>query len=87
MTEETVYTWEEVAKHDNDADLWVVIHDKVYDLTKYQLEHPGGPIVLMNRAGKHASQVFDQASHSKNATDNIMPRYKIGKIDPNSIML
>jgi cytochrome b5 len=87
MTEETVYTWEEVAKHCTDEDLWIVIHDKVYDVSKYQLEHPGGPIVLMNRAGKHASQAFEQASHSKNAIENVMPKWKIGKIDPNSVML
>ncbi len=41
----------------------------------------------MNRAGKHASQAFEQASHSKNALQNVMPKYRIGKIDPNSTML
>lgn len=81
-----MYTWEEVAKHNKDDDVWIVIHDKVYDVTKYQLEHPGGPIVLMNRAGKNASLAFEQASHSKNAIENVMPKYRIGKIDPNSMM-
>ena len=58
MTSEGVYTWEEVAKHNTDSDIWIVINDKVFDVSKYQLEHPGGPIVLMNRAGKHASLAF-----------------------------
>ena len=40
----------------------------------------------MNKAGKNASYAFDQASHSNNAKENVMPRYRIGKIDPNSTM-
>lgn len=75
-----------MAKHNTDSDVWLVINDKVYDVSQYQLEHPGGPIVLMNRAGKHASHAFELASHSKNATENVMPKYLIGKIDPNSNM-
>ena len=86
MTEEKVYTWEDVSAHNTDEDTWIVINDKVYDVSKYQLEHPGGPIVLMNRAGKHASLAFEQASHSKNAVENVMPKYQIGKIDNNSII-
>ena len=75
-----------MAKHNTDEDIWIVINDKVYDVSKYQLEHPGGPIVLMNRAGKHASLAFEQASHSKNAIENVMPKYLIGTIDLNSVM-
>ena len=40
----------------------------------------------MNKAGKNASYAFEQASHSNNAKENVMPRYRIGKIDPNSTM-
>jgi cytochrome b involved in lipid metabolism len=63
-----------------------VINDRVYDVSKYANEHPGGPIVLLNKAGRNASLAFEQASHSKNAKDNIMGKYEIGKIDLNSVM-
>ena len=86
MATDRTISWEEVAKHNTDEDIWIVINDKVYDVSKYQLEHPGGPIVLMNRAGKHASLAFEQASHSKNAIENVMPKYLIGTIDLNSVM-
>ena len=32
------YTWEEVAKHRTSESLWIVIHDKVYDVTKFMEE-------------------------------------------------
>ena len=32
------YTWEEVAKHRTAESLWVIIHDKVYDITKFMEE-------------------------------------------------
>lgn len=61
------YTWADVAKHNTEEDLWVVIKDSVYDLTSYTSEHPGGPIVLANKAGKMATTAFEQAAHSINA--------------------
>lgn len=64
----------------------MVINDKVYDVTQYSNEHPGGPIVLLNKAGRNASLAFEQASHSKNAKENVMPKYLIGSLDLNSAM-
>ena len=31
----------EVAKHDNQDDCWVIIHGKAYDVTDFLPEHPG----------------------------------------------
>lgn len=72
--------------HNKEEDMWIVINDRVYDVSKYANEHPGGPIVLLNKAGRNASLAFEQASHSKNAKENVMPKYEIGKIDINSVM-
>lgn len=32
------YTLEEVKAHNEEKDLWVIIRDKIYDLTKFQFE-------------------------------------------------
>ena len=32
---------EEVSKHNHEGSVWVIIDDKVYDVTKFLLEHPG----------------------------------------------
>lgn len=34
------FTYQDVAEHNTKKDLYVVIHDKVYDITKFVDEHP-----------------------------------------------
>lgn len=47
----TKYTLSEVAKHKSKDDLWFVIHGKVYDVTKFGDDHPGGFQALVDEAG------------------------------------
>ena len=32
-----------LAKHSQPDDLWIVVNGKVYDMTRWAPEHPGGP--------------------------------------------
>lgn len=47
-----VFTRGEVAQHNSDDDLWVVINERVYDLTVWLNFHPGGREPLLQMAGK-----------------------------------
>lgn len=64
-----VFTAEEVAKNNgkNGAPLWLIIHGKVYDVTKFADEHPGGVDVLAERGGHEATADFEAVSHSSDA--------------------
>lgn len=46
------YSRAEVSKHTEYGDLWVIISDNVYDLSKFAALHPAGRNVLKDYAGK-----------------------------------
>jgi fatty acid desaturase 2 (delta-6 desaturase) len=48
------FTWEEVRRHSDKKDRWLVIDNRVYDVTKWS-KHPGGQMVLNHYAGQDAS--------------------------------
>jgi len=73
------YTAEEVAKHKNRSDLWLIIHGKVYNVTPFLEEHPGGPEVLENHGGSDATQDFEDVFHSPKARE-LMQKYVIGSL-------
>uniref|UniRef100_A0AAR2LVX0 Cytochrome b5 heme-binding domain-containing protein n=1 Tax=Pygocentrus nattereri TaxID=42514 RepID=A0AAR2LVX0_PYGNA len=53
-----VYTWEEVQKHSQRGDQWVVIERKVYNVSNWVKRHPGGHRVITHYAGEDASDAF-----------------------------
>ena len=53
----------DVATHNHPDDCWIVIAGKVYDVTKFMEDHPGGPKPLALYAGKDASEEFTMVHH------------------------
>ena len=45
----------ELAKHNNEHAMWVAVHGKVFDLTEFYMEHPGGFDIIEEWAGKDAT--------------------------------
>ena len=50
---------EEIAKHNNNKDCWVIVHGKAYDVTEFLPEHPGGPKIILKYAGKDATEEYE----------------------------
>ncbi|EER13321.1 succinate dehydrogenase, putative, partial [Perkinsus marinus ATCC 50983] len=52
-------TVEEVARHNTKQDCWVIINGTVFNLTDWLPLHPGGESVILNYAGKDASDEWN----------------------------
>lgn len=74
-------TLEEVAQHDSFDDCWIVIYDRVYDVTHFLRKHPGGDDVIMDHAGRDATIAFHGTGHSRHAVEQ-MRNFLIGVLPP-----
>eukprot|EP00275_Glaucocystis_incrassata_P001469 EC123026.1.p1 GENE.EC123026.1~~EC123026.1.p1 ORF type:complete len:151 (+),score=19.46 EC123026.1:161-613(+) len=72
-----VFTTEELKEHKSRKTLWMAIHGKVYDITEFMDEHPGGPEVLLDSAGQDATTDFEDVGHSDEARE-MLAKYLIG---------
>jgi cytochrome b involved in lipid metabolism len=85
------FSEEEVAAHSTESDCWLIIGNdsnggaKVYNITPYMNDHPGGPEIMLEFAGKDADDMFEDIGHSSEAR-NKMKDYLVGtlKVDPNA---
>jgi len=59
-----MYTLSEVSEHETYDDCWIVLFDKVFDVTNFLLEHPGGEDVILENAGRDATLSFQGVGHS-----------------------
>jgi len=73
------FTKKEVADHKDKKSTWLIIHDNVYDVTEFLEEHPGGEEVLLEQAGKDATEHFEDVGHSTDAR-TLMKQYCIGEL-------
>ncbi|XP_064466527.1 cytochrome b5-like isoform X2 [Ornithodoros turicata] len=74
-----VFTLADIEKHNEKNSAWLLIHNSVYDVTKFMDEHPGGEEVLLEQAGKHATEAFEDVGHSTDARE-LMKQYQIGEL-------
>ncbi|MED6183857.1 hypothetical protein PIB30_041712 [Stylosanthes scabra] len=74
------YTMNDASKHNTKDDCWIVVNGKVYDVTQYLDDHPGGDDVILAATGRDATDDFEDAGHSKSAREQ-MEEYFIGELD------
>jgi cytochrome b involved in lipid metabolism len=83
--EEVKLTIEEVAKHSSRNDCWLIINERVYDITNFIASHPGG-IVIQQGCGKDATMLFETrpmgsgTAHSERAR-SLRDDYYIGNLE------
>lgn len=76
------YRMADLKKSRNTPDCaFIVIHNKVYDVTAFLDNHPGGRDVLLCNAGTDATQAFQDINHSAIAY-KMMEQYYVGELHP-----
>ncbi|CAA3023829.1 cytochrome b5 [Olea europaea subsp. europaea] len=58
--------------------------NKVYDVTKFLEDHPGGDEVLLSATGKDASDDFEDVGHSSSARA-MMDEFYVGDVDTTTV--
>jgi len=74
-----LYTLQQVGEHNTEDDCWIVIENRVFDVTKLLPNHPGGHIPIVSVAGRDVSQVF-HSFHPKKVGDYYIKQYYVGDI-------
>ncbi|KAJ1686105.1 hypothetical protein LUZ63_017495 [Rhynchospora breviuscula] len=81
MAEAKKFSASDVLLHTTKDDCWLLIRGKVYDVTKFLDDHPGGEEVLLQAsASGDATDAFETVGHSSSA-ETMMEGYLIGSVD------
>lgn len=75
----TYFTTSEVAKHASKTDCWIIIDSKVYNVTPFLEDHPGGARTILRLAGKDASKDF-HALHNASVLITHAAKFLVGEI-------
>ncbi len=73
----TKYSLDDVAKHATADDCWMAIDGKVYNVTSYVDQHPGGPAILKG-CGKDATDMFNSVEKHAGKATGMLGEFQIG---------
>lgn len=71
------YTLSQVAEHTSPSDCWIVIYDKVYDVSTFLSQHLGGEFIILEWAGRDATIPFRSTRHGDDSY-KLLENYLIG---------
>lgn len=74
------YTMAQVAEHADAASCWAVVEGKVYDLTAWVQQHPGGNQAIVAICGKDATEQFTKKHGGEGKPATALARFEIGKL-------
>lgn len=69
----------EVSKHNIESDCWITIRDKIYDVSSFLSQHPGGAKKIISQCGNEVSGLF--ASIHSNFAWDLLKKYYIGDLN------
>lgn len=72
------YTLAIIATHNSETDCWMVVREKVYDVTSYISNHPNGDII--DGCGKEATTLFDEVNKHRGKATVMLDQFLIGTV-------
>ncbi|KAK3707224.1 hypothetical protein LTR37_012224 [Vermiconidia calcicola] len=75
----------EVAKHASPDDCWIVVNGKVYDLTSFAPNHPGGASIVYQYAGKDGTKTYNMYHSPGLIESNLEDKDKKGPFDESTV--
>ncbi|KAL5338191.1 FMN-dependent dehydrogenase-domain-containing protein [Aspergillus crustosus] len=72
----------ELQKHASPDDCWIVVHSRIYDVTAFLDEHPGGSAIILKYAGNDASKAYDEVHAASMIYKTLSSDQLKGTIDP-----
>jgi 4-hydroxysphinganine ceramide fatty acyl 2-hydroxylase len=77
-----IFTEEDLAPHNSLKSCWVTRNGKVYDVTEFLADHPGGEDLIVKHGGKDVSEAMNdelEHTHSDSAYE-MLDEYLIGRL-------
>lgn len=76
------FTLAQIAQHSNKSSCWSTIENKVYDLTTWISQHPGGEQNILSICGKDGTSAFTAQHDHRQQQQNILAGFLIGNLSP-----
>jgi len=74
----------EITKHNSINDCWLLINNKVYNVTSYLTSHPGGVGTISPYCGQEATRAFqtkDRGQSHSSGANSLLANYYIGDLN------
>ncbi|ESK97375.1 mitochondrial cytochrome [Moniliophthora roreri MCA 2997] len=85
MSGEKKLSGKEVAQHNTRESCWIIVHGKVYDVTEFLDDHPGGSKIILKYAGKDATQEYDPIHPPDAIITNLPPEKHLGPVELDTV--
>ncbi|KAJ3128454.1 hypothetical protein HK100_009157 [Physocladia obscura] len=80
-----VFTHKDVSLHSTRDSCHVIIHNKVYNLTNFLSEHPGGARIILREAGTDATAAYSKYHPAELISNVLSPDLCLGVLDTTSV--
>ncbi|QDS76667.1 hypothetical protein FKW77_000150 [Venturia effusa] len=74
-------SYDEVSTHNSPQSCWVILYNKVYDVTSFLSEHPGGSKIILKLSGTDATDEYDPVHPPGTLEESLPASACLGTVD------